>query len=162
MCRLNWTESSGQVFDSSAHPGARASRPQLMRTGTSALPDETRNDSWWIAGYCELNSFYCLSFCRSERMMYICKKIECQAIWQIMSQRMNTNMKTNTKTDQILRPSDSLQTIEKKHGSESNLSLWFSFSSYMQNILSEKWGVYAVVWKVGTIPLIPMKKHPLM
>ena len=56
--------------------------------------------------------------------MYICKKIECQAIWQIMSQRMNTNMKTNTKTDQILRPSDSLQTIEKKHGKESkNLSL---------------------------------------
>ena len=52
-------------------------------------------------------------------MMYICKKIECQAIWQIMSQRMNTNMKTNTKTDQILRPSDSLQTIEKKHGRES-------------------------------------------
>ena len=51
--------------------------------------------------------------------MYICKKIECQAIWQIMSQRMNTNMKTNTKTDQILRPSDSLQTIEKKHGKES-------------------------------------------
>ena len=28
-------------------------------------------------------------------------------------------MKTNTKTDQILRPSDSLQTIEKKHGKES-------------------------------------------
>ena len=28
-------------------------------------------------------------------------------------------MKTNTKTDQILRPSDSLQTIEKKHGRES-------------------------------------------
>ena len=52
-------------------------------------------------------------------MMYICKKIECQAIWQIMSQRMNTNMKTNTKTDQILRPSDSLHTIEKKHGRES-------------------------------------------
>ena len=51
--------------------------------------------------------------------MYICKKFECQAIWQIMSQRMNTNMKTNTKTDQILRPSDSLQTIEKKHGRES-------------------------------------------
>ena len=39
--------------------------------------------------------------------MYICKDVEFQAIWQIMSQRMNTNMKTNTKTDQILRPSDS-------------------------------------------------------
>ena len=36
-----YVESSGQVFDSSAHPGARASRPLLMRTGTSALLYET-------------------------------------------------------------------------------------------------------------------------
>ncbi len=35
----------GTGFDSSAHPGARASRPLLMRTGTSALLYETRNDS---------------------------------------------------------------------------------------------------------------------
>ncbi len=38
-------ESSGQVFDSSAHLGARAGRPLLMRTGTSALLGETRNDN---------------------------------------------------------------------------------------------------------------------
>ena len=34
-------ESSGQVFDSSAHLGARVSRPLLMRTGMSALLSET-------------------------------------------------------------------------------------------------------------------------
>ncbi len=39
------SESSGLVFDSSAHLGARASRPLLMRTGTSALLGETSNDS---------------------------------------------------------------------------------------------------------------------
>jgi hypothetical protein len=41
------SESSGQVFDSSAHLGARAGRPLLMRTGTSALLDETENDGLW-------------------------------------------------------------------------------------------------------------------
>ena len=75
-----------------------------------------------------MNIFSCFSYCRLERMMYICKDVEFQAIWQIMSQRMNTNMKTNTKTDQILRPSDSLQTIEKKHGKESKT--WCSLPSW--------------------------------
>jgi len=45
IINLPFGESSGQVFDSSAHLGARASRPLLMRTGTSALLGETSNDS---------------------------------------------------------------------------------------------------------------------
>lgn len=45
------------------------------------------------------NSFSRFSYCRLERMIYICKETESQAIWHSMIQRMNTKMNTNMKTD---------------------------------------------------------------